>query len=342
MSRTVGSARTTRVAGVAAMLLVLAFSGVPGCESDGLWPREATLVGSVRMAGAARLPGSEALDGKAVFLRRTQEQSAETSGAVTLKEYEEVVLINPRDPSDREVVCRIRGKVEDVRCVESSETSAQAIAVLWRTSGGAPAAYALLVRSADGKWESVWSQVQGEEAAFAIRAWGFADGNAESGPSLWVVVDADASPSRASWQSLRVGLDGSTDQRGLAGSQWKSVDYLCTYLDDGRLQTAFRCEAEGKEGLLVTDSATGVLREIKIDGRPLLVVGREGGSPSVLVRPTQTVHTGIRIVSMRDTDDVRVLEGVDGWWAGLMSGTDHGSEVIALVDLHSTDGEVAE
>ncbi len=239
--------------------------------------------------------------------------------------YEEVVLVDPADPLDREIVVRIAGRVELVHCFQTYDTGVEAIAVYWEPtdSAGSKPRLDLYARSGDRPWSQMWSSdegVAGEPFVPAYRAFGFADALAGAPSALYVIgwhgrqTEVDTGDARLS--AVRISLEDGHPPLRVGDLEQERIEYLCRYTDAGRSRPAFvGFDSNDGAGVIIIDGETGALRVVDLGGLPLCVVGHEGGAVYGLARVQHPDDGGLRIVDLGSSEP-QIIEGVVASWAG--------------------------
>lgn len=306
--------------------------GKGGFELEGSFSGEFA-IGSEQagVSGEPRLDGPQMLGSRVVFTRRASESVSDTQGVTQTREIGELVLIDPRDPSQREVVCQVEGLIDSVQAYESEETSTQAIAFEWSPSDVQERVVSVVTREPDGSWTERWStDVREQDDGFMALGYGFVASGGGSDPSVIVVGDAGGAV-----RVLKVRLGG--DEQDITGestglAEPERVDYLGTYRVAGAREVAFRVRAmDGREGVLLSESAGESARVRWLDsGTPLLVLDDDRGGVAALVGPTAGSGP-LELVSLDGAGVTTIAEDSDVAWAGWLSRVDGAPRRVALV-----------
>ena len=255
--------------------------------------------------------------------------------------YEEVVLVDPADPFDRDSVIKVPGRILTVHCFQTHDTRVEAIAVHWEPTGaaGSRARLDLYTRSGDGPWSQTWSAdegVAGEPFVPAYCGFGFGDALADAPPALYVIgwhgrqTEADVRDRRLSM--VRVSLEDDHVSLKIADLEHKRVEYLCRYNDGGRNRPAFvGFDGDDAAGVILIGGETGTPRVVDLGGWPLLVVGSGDGRTYGLARGRQADGEGLRIVELGGSSEQQVLDGVVASWASPVFGGKGEPDGVALV-----------
>lgn len=312
--------------------------GEDGFEPQGSFAEEFE-IGSVRagVSGEPRLDGAQTLGSRVVFTRRALESVSDTQGVTQTREIGELVLIDPRDPSDREVVCQVEGVIDSVQAYESQDTSTQAIAFEWGPADVQDRVVSVMAREPDGSWTERWStDVRENNDGFLALGYGFVAPGSGSDPAVIVVGDAPGNGSGdQAVRVLRVLLDG--DEQDVTGElagvdELERLEYLGTYQVADALEVAFRVRTvDGREGLLLSESAGESMRVQWLDsGTPLLVLDDDRGTAAALVGPS--AESGpLDLVSLDDGTVTTIARDSDVTWAGWLSQSDGASRRVALI-----------
>jgi len=282
------------------------------------------------------LDGVQHLGPRVGFVRRGSNMVSDGEGVSQVEDYQELVLLNPQVPSDREAVIRLGGVIRSVQTHESTETAVEAILLEWSPTEASTRALLLLSRDADGSWVTTWSSI-GDAATALSAPWafGFVSGDGSAGTYVSVVGDADAGPS-VSPRIIRIGLDGEVhelDNGVLSGIE--GVEFLCEYVGNGKQNLAFRSRtSSGEEGLLLIEEAGTSIRAFEPTGRPLLVFGGPSGGVAVLTGPAAGDTGPLRVEALDGGHSAKVAEDSDAKWARLLHPSPDGRRHVALLGTH--------
>lgn len=266
------------------------------------------------VSGVPYLGGAQAVGPRALFALRGEEVVSDGQGVEQIESYDDLLLLDPDDPANRDSVYRVPGVIDSARTHESSNGEVALIALEWSSANSR--VLTLLSRSDGGMWERIWSSDQREsDKPWVPMAFGFTSAPGPDQVSLVVAGDGDELPELGDPSVLLV--DAAGDEVAVQidmPDDLQSMDTLNAFADGEGVGVAFRYRTDESVGVVVTAPGGEDVGVRELQGEPLHVLG-DGESLSVLVGPLGVDSGPLDLVDLEDGSSVRLLAESDAKWA---------------------------